>query len=69
MLVKTAVGIATAGVSMLDDGLRAVAVAAVDTVHGLSVDVLLTTEMCAWSAVSNGKKMYDYLNRLGDDLV
>ncbi|CAF3070012.1 unnamed protein product [Rotaria sp. Silwood2] len=55
MVVKTAVGIATAGVSMLDDGLRAVAVAAVDTVHGLSVDVLLTTEMCAWSAVSNGK--------------
>ncbi|CAF3186627.1 unnamed protein product [Rotaria sp. Silwood2] len=69
MVVKTASGIATAVVSMPDDGLRAVAVAAVNTVHGLSVGALLTTEMCTWSAVFNGKQMYDYLNRFGDDLI
>jgi hypothetical protein len=25
--------------------------------------------MCAWAAVSNGKQMYNYLNRLCEDLI
>ncbi|CAF3956518.1 unnamed protein product [Rotaria sp. Silwood2] len=72
--VKTATGIATVGASMSDDGLRAAGIGAVHTVRGLSVSLivvgaLLTAGMCAWSAVSNGKQMYDYLNRLCDDLI
>ncbi|CAF3699843.1 unnamed protein product [Rotaria sp. Silwood1] len=71
---KTATGIGTAGVSISDDGLRAAGVGAINTVRGLSVGlivvgVVLTAGMCAWSAVSNGKQMYDYLNRLCDDLI
>ncbi|CAF4775135.1 unnamed protein product, partial [Rotaria sp. Silwood2] len=49
-------------------------IGAINTVRGLSVGlivvgVVLTAGMCAWSAVSNGKQMYDYFNRLCDDLI
>ncbi|CAF2938001.1 unnamed protein product [Rotaria sp. Silwood2] len=71
---KAVAGIGTAGVSMSDDGLRAAGIGAINTVRGLSVGlivvgVVLTAGMCAWSAVSNGKQMYDYFNRLCDDLI
>ncbi|CAF1216073.1 unnamed protein product [Rotaria sp. Silwood1] len=72
--VKTATGIATVGVSISNAGLRTAGVGATSTVRVLSVGLIvvgavLTAGMCAWSAVSNGKQMYDYLNRLCDDLI
>ncbi|CAF3593860.1 unnamed protein product [Rotaria sordida] len=72
--VKTAASIGAAGVSISEDGLRTVGIGTTHTVRGLSVGLivvsaLLTAGMCAWSAVSNGKQMYDYLNRLCDDLI
>ncbi|CAF3726917.1 unnamed protein product [Rotaria socialis] len=72
--VRAVAGVATAGAALSDDGLRAAGVGTTNVVRGLSVVVFvagiaLTAGMCAWSAVSNGKQMYDYLNRLCDDLI
>jgi hypothetical protein len=63
-----------AGLSVSDDIIRLVGVGAINAVRGASIGLLvggivLTAGMCAWSAVSNGRQMYDYLNRLCDDLI
>jgi len=71
---KGAAAIGVAGVSVTDDVLRGVGVSAITAVRGVStafivVGAVLTVGMCAWAAVSNGKQMYNYLNRLCDDLI
>ncbi|CAF3480659.1 unnamed protein product [Rotaria sp. Silwood2] len=68
----TTVGIA--GLSVSDDFLRNAGVGVITVARGVSIGfivagVVVTAAMCAWSAVSNGKQMYDYLNRLCDDLI
>ncbi|CAF5030040.1 unnamed protein product, partial [Rotaria sp. Silwood1] len=71
---RPAAAVGIAGVAISDDVLRLSGVGAINAVRGLSislivVDVALTATMCAWSAVSNGKQMYNYLNRLCDDII
>lgn len=68
----TAVGIA--GISISDDVIRGLGVVSINAVRGLSLSIIvvggvLTAGMCAWAAVSNGRQMYDYLNKLCDDLI
>lgn len=63
-----------AGISLTDDIVRVSGVVTTTAVRGLSVAMIaagavLTVGMCAWAAVSNGQHLYDYLNRLCDDLI
>jgi GTPase SAR1 family protein len=70
-------GVTTAGItglSVSDDVVRLLGVGAITAVRGASIGLLVggivvTAGMCAWSAVSNGKQMYKYLNGLCDDLI
>lgn len=71
---KTVTGVAVASASLSDEAIKTVGVGSTNALRVLSVGfmvagVVLTAGMCAWSAVSNGKQMYDYLNRLCDDLI
>ncbi|CAF4371542.1 unnamed protein product, partial [Rotaria sordida] len=74
VILIPAATVGIAGVSMSDDILRGVSGGVTNTVRGLSIfliaaGVVLTAAMCTWSAVSNGKQMYNYLNRLCDDII
>ncbi|CAF3097133.1 unnamed protein product, partial [Rotaria sp. Silwood2] len=71
---RSAAAVGIAGVAVSDDVLRLSGVGAINAIRGLSISfivvgVALTAAMCAWSAVSNGKQMYNYLNRLCDDII
>ncbi|CAF4311362.1 unnamed protein product [Rotaria sp. Silwood2] len=71
---RSAAAVGIAGVAISDDVLRLSGVGVINAVRGLSISfivvgVALTEAMCAWSAVSNGKQMYNYLNRLCDDII
>ncbi|CAF4618034.1 unnamed protein product [Rotaria sp. Silwood2] len=71
---RSAAAVGIAGVTVSDDVLRLSGVGAINAIRGLSISfivvgVALTAAMCAWSAVSNGKQMYNYLNRLCDDII
>ncbi len=72
--IKTTMTVGIAGASVSDDVIRAVGVGAVSGARVAStcliiVGAVLTVGMCAWAAVSNGQQLYNYLNRLCDDLI
>lgn len=73
-VTRVATGVAIAGVSVSDDVLRATGVVALNAARGVStafivVGAVATVGLCVWAGVSHGKQMYDYLNRLCDDLI
>ena len=71
-------GLVIAGASVLDDIMRAVP-AALTVLSGpgrvifsastLGVGAVITVGVCAWSAHSNGKHIFSYINRLCDDML
>ncbi|CAM4964235.1 unnamed protein product [Rotaria socialis] len=74
LIARPAASAGIAGVSLTDDVIRVVGVGGINAVRGVSiafivVGVGLTAALCAWSAVMNGKQMYNYLNRLCDDMI
>ena len=66
---KGATTLGVTGVSVSDDILRFAGVGAINAVRGASVALIvggaiLTAGMCAWSAVANGRQMYNYLKSI-----
>ncbi|CAF1178109.1 unnamed protein product [Rotaria sp. Silwood1] len=73
-ITKGVTSVGVVGIALSDDVLRLAGIGAINAIRGLSISLIvvggvLTAGMCVWSAVSNGKQMYSYLNRLCDDLI
>lgn len=73
-MIKGATAAGVVGASVTDDVIRGVGIGTVAATRVLSTSLIivggvLTAAMCAWAAVSNGKQMYKYLNKLCDDLI
>ncbi|CAF1140202.1 unnamed protein product [Didymodactylos carnosus] len=72
--VKGAVGAGSFGATLIDDAAGIIAPIGSATTRTLTygllaAGVVLQAGMCAWSAVANENQMYNYLNRLCDDLI